>query len=352
MWKIIDYTTEYFDKMLEMTVEYYGKNNDISNKDFIQHEYFQNPAGKAFIKIAYDSEKQMIAGQYITIPQDYMVNGKTYKTVLSLNTLTRESYRGQQVFTKLAEEVYNSCQTAGVLFCYGAPNPNSFPGFIKKLKFKNIGEIPLYLKLENPFRIICDRLKIHYNFPQNVNIDISDNKTVQIKEINHDNISYFDLFWEKIKGTYDVIGVRDAKYMKWRYIDIPRRNYILLMAFKRNEPCGYIVGRIAEVADMRCGMLVDFLFDINQKEIGQALLDSIKKYFKKQKVGLLGCLMQPHTKEAQLLRKNGFFRCPKKMLPQPFPIILRMFNSTDKALIACAEDFERWFFTMGDYDAI
>ena len=49
-------------------------------------------------------------------------------------------------------------------------------------------------------------------------------------------------------------------------------------------------------------------------------------------------------------KKLGFFRCPKKLEPQPFPLILRLFDPSleDKGIY----DVKNWFFTMGDYDVI
>ena len=54
--------------------------------------------------------------------------------------------------------------------------------------------------------------------------------------------------------------------------------------------------------------------------------------------------------EAEILRKAGYFVCPKFLEPQPFPVILRTFNKQVKEL--GIYNFKNWFFTMGDYDAI
>lgn len=354
MWNIIDYQNKYFQEMLEMTIEYYGADNDISNCDFIRHEYFLNPVGEAFVKLAYDIEKHCMAGQYIVIPRDYVVNGRLYKGVLSLNTLTREAYRGQQVFTKLAEAVYGECAKQKIYFCYGAPNPNSFPGFIKKLAFNNMGELPLYLKIINPYRLFCDKLHISNNI-QNITSNVKSSsltRGIKVIEITNENVEVFDKFWDRIALKYSVLGVRDATYMKWRYLDMPLRNYQIYMAFKDDLPCGYIIGRITTVADMRCGMIVDLLFNESMEETGILLLRVMTQYFRKHKIGLLGSLMQQWSEEARCLQKNGFFICPHRLLPQPFPIIFRQFNplpSKDNSIII---DFANWFFTMGDYDVI
>ena len=62
--------------------------------------------------------------------------------------------------------------------------------------------------------------------------------------------------------------------------------------------------------------------------------------------------MQRSSEESAYLQKKGFFICPKKMLPQPFPVIYRQFHEVSPEQGANVEDFSQWFFTMGDYDVI
>ena len=353
MWDIVDYSETYFESMINMTKEYYGTDNDISNNKFIRHEYFNNPAGLAYIKLAYDREQKCLAGQYIVIPRDYSVAGETVKSVLSLNTLTREAYRGQKVFSRLAEAVYEACSNDAIAFCYGAPNQNSYPGFIKRLGFKNIGDVPLYLKMVNPFRLICDKCHItnmEYVIPKSNNF--LEREGYKIIAITKQNVDLFDALWKQLQEKYKVLGVRDAKYMLWRYINIPLRKYTIYMAVKDGRPCGYLVGRIAQVAGMRCGMLVDMIALPEMQNVLELLIDNITIEFKRQRVGLFGCLMNNNTEEAVVLKRKGFFICPQRLLPQPFPIILRHFGVANQACIYEMEDFNNWFFTMGDYDVI
>ncbi len=50
MWKMMEYEEEYFQGMLDMTIEYYGDDNDIANDNFIRHEYFAKKSGQ-FVNI-------------------------------------------------------------------------------------------------------------------------------------------------------------------------------------------------------------------------------------------------------------------------------------------------------------
>lgn len=355
MWESIIYTADKLQEMLEMTEEYYGADNDISKKEFIEHQYFANTAGNACIKLAYDSEKNMLAGQYVVIPVNIKVNRNIYPAILSLNTLTRTQYRGQKIFVTLADEVYDECRKNGFKFCYGAPNPNSHPGFIKRLGFQDIGVMPLYLKLIHPS--VLTQEKLHSSFlgtlakPFNLIFYPSKvSSSVNIVKICGENAELFDKLWHVIKNKYSIIGVRDSKYVTWRYINMPFREYEIAMALENGKPKGYIIGRISNVAEMKCGMIVDFLVEKNRKDIAAALLSHMEHIFYDKKAGLVGCLMQKHFEEAQCLKKAGYFICPKKLEPQPFPVIYKALNAMGDS--EATPDFSQWFFTMGDYDAI
>ena len=101
---------------------------------------------------------------------------------------------------------------------------------------------------------------------------------------------------------------------------------------------------------MQCAMLADFLFADGHATAAEVLLRKLLRDMQQQGASLAGCLMFGHTQESAVLKKLGFFRCPKKLEPQPFPLILRLFDPSleDKGIF----DVKNWFFTMGDYDVI
>lgn len=349
MWEKINYSNEFLDEMLEMTVENYGKEEHISNHDFIRHEYFDNPSGKPFISLAYDPENQKLAGQYVVISQRMSIMGEVFPAILSLNTLTRAAYRGQKVFVSLAENVYRDAADEGIYFCYGAPNQNSHHGFIAKLQFHDIGIMPLWLKVVNAPQLLIEKLRgeKHANDVQERSFPI---KEQNIVEINSDNIYLMQDFWEETHAKYPVMVVRDEQFLKWRYLEMPLRKYSIHAWIEEKKVQGYIITRITEVAGMRCGMIVDILFSKGRTDVGNRLIKFTASMFKDKRVSLMGCLMQKHFEEAKCLKKNGFFRCPKFLEPQPFPIIFRKFASHQKDDIV--ENFDNWYFTMGDYDVI
>lgn len=354
MWKNVTYNPEYLNDMIEMTIENYGPEETISNKSFVQHEYFENPVGDALIELALDEEKKMLAGQYLVTPKLIYSRGKTIRAILSLNTLTREAYRGQKIFTGLAEITYDRANKEGYAFCYGAPNPNSHPGFIKKLSFINLGYMPLYVKPLKINQMIKERTGKEWlaGIASVGNVFFSSKKVSDssIVDINASNVELMNHFWDAVKDKYPVIGVRNAEYIKYRYLDVPIRKYYPFFYVKEDKVVAFAVGRVRKVANMTAGMIADFLYLDGYEEEAKNLINHLIYIMKENGAGLAGCIMQENASEVKVLKKAGFFRCPEKVLPQPTPIIYRKLDPEfDDSEF---KEWKNWFFTTGDYDVV
>ena len=171
-----------------------------------------------------------------------------------------------------------------------------------------------------------------------------------ILPVTKGHLELIDRFWEAVKGKYPVMNIRNSAFVQFRYLDMPRRTYFPYLALENGEPVCFAVGRIMEVAGMQCAMLADFLFADGHVAAAEQLLKKLLHDMQQQGASLAGCLMFGHTQESVVLKKLGFFRCPRKLEPQPFPLILRLFDKSleDQGIY----DVKNWFFTMGDYDVI
>ena len=353
MWKYVKYEDKYLGEMINMTIENYGLEESISHLEFVSHEYFKNPSGNAIVELAFDEEKDVIAGQYVINPHKFKVYDEIINSVLSLNTLTREAYRGQRIFTGLAEKSFEKAAEQGFGFCYGAPNPNSYPGFIKKLSFITLCEMPLYLRPLNFSKIVKEKTNKFLGVlccPMNLLLFQKKVDDQNIIELTKENITIMDFFWDSIKTKYSIIGVRDSAYISYRYLDVPTRKYFPYVYMKDSKPVAFIVARIRKVADMTTGMIADFLYIDGYEKEAIKLVKYINIKIKQNGAGLVGCIMMAHSNEAKILKKAHFIKCPSKVLPQSTPLIIRVFDNglKDKGIM----DINNWFFTTGDYDVV
>lgn len=354
MWEPRTYDSGRFDDIIEMSVENYGTENDICDPEFLRHQYFENPAGDALIELAVDPENDVLAGQYVVQPAKLRIFGKDCKCAISLNTLTREAYRGQKIFVNLAERTYARAADEGFELVYGAPNPNSYPGFIKKLDFKDIHHFPLYARPLNLKQMVKERNMGSFlaaiAAPFQAFFPNSAKDSSGIVELTEHNVCLIDSFWEKIKDKYNIMGIRDAEYIRYRYMNNPRRSYCPYAAVVNGEAVAIAVGRIREVAGFNTGMIADFLFVPGYEAEAKRLIKVLVKRMKEDGASLAACVILANAEETKLLKKCGFHHIPDKFLPQPTPLILRILNKeADEEKIA---DVNNWFFTTGDYDVV
>lgn len=366
MWETVKYLPENLAETIDLTREYYG-DSWISDPDFLKWQYETNPAGPAMIQLARDMETDQLAGQYVVIPMRFKANEKTILGTLSLNTLTRQVYTGQGIFTGLAKTVYQDCAEQGAEFCYGFPNPNSYPGFTRKLGFTDLGSVPLLLRPLNTTALVKEKFNsllapLALPFQPFFRVkDQSDVGSYEVYPLTAFDLTEVDAFWTKVQDKYPIMGIRDADYIRWRYFDIPLRDYQVYgvrdRQQKRPELLGFIVGRCTEVAGISSGMIVDFLVDPSHPAAGGSLVNALLRFFIQNGMNLAGSLMLHHTEEARILKAKGFFTCPKTLEPQPFPVIYRRLSPL-KGHHKEEKDYNPflklncWFLTMGDYDVI
>jgi len=306
------------------------------------------------IELAVDPDNGMLAGQYVVQPQRFRCFGHETPCVLSFNTLTREAYRGQKIFIKLAERTYGRAAGEGYAFVYGCPNQNSYPGFMKKLAFKDMHHFPLYARPLNLNHMVKERkmsgVLAAIATPFQVFFPNKGADSVGIELLTEKNVNLMDAFWDKIKDKYPIMGVRDAKYIQYRYINVPRRVYYPYVAIENGQIVAFAVGRIREVAGFETGMIADFLFVPGHEEQAKKVIKVLVKRMKDEGASLAGCIILAHTEEVKVLKKCGFYHVPDKLLPQPTPLIFRLLDkSKDEAKLS---DINNWFFTTGDYDVV
>lgn len=355
MWKSIPYEEKYLEELIELIKENYG-DVDIADPLFLQHQYFKNPSGDAVISLAVDTDGTL-AGQYSVCPVRVKAFDEEASCTLSLNTLTKASHRGQGIFTKLAEETYDQIKNTA-LFCYGMPNQNSYKGFLTKLNFKEIGVLSLFLKPLKPSKMVREYLHSKFLSRLALPMDLifklrglrNPSQEYKIIEVTEENLDLMDRFWAGVKSKYPVIFVRDSKFIRWRYLELPLREYSLYTVLHRGDPVAFSAGRIIEVSNMNCGMLADFLVMPGAEAAGKMLLEFLGKKFSDNGASLMGGLMRKSAQEAAIMKNSGFYLCPKAFEPQPFPLIVRLFD--EKLQQTEIMDFNQWFFTMGDYDVV
>jgi hypothetical protein len=316
--------------MLEMARENYG-DVEIARAEFIDWQYFRNPAGKAVIYLAYDADNDELAGQYIIIPVQIKLSDRVYLAGNSQDTLTRKKYRGQKIFKTLAGVTYDACAQSG----YGAvllfPNENSRGGFLKYLNAKSIYRFPILCSLNHTVR----RRR---------------REESAVFQITREQVKLFDAFWERARDRYENLLVRDARYIEWRYFEVPLREYGVFGIVENGALEGYITGVIKKTERGRLGVVTDMLVTERCEEgAARALVYAIKRFFREKGAALSLAYFPETSREYRILQSCLYLKVPRRLEPRRFEVMASQFEGSSFLDERNGYDAARWFTTIGDY---
>ena len=334
------------DELITLSKSYYTK-GDIINKNYLNWQYLNNPAGSPFLFTSKEISAGQLAGQYLVIPMEYQVKGKIIAGSLSLNTLTHPDHQRKGLFTKMANAAYKDCAENDNFFTIGFPNPMSYPGFVKKLSFEHLGYIPLLIKPLKPLSILFSYFKkdkekhggeiefMHKVIKSNIKEFDFNNKQDQNK---------YESFWKRIKMKYPISSNKDFNFLKWRYNDHPTKIYKIFYSHENDEINGIIIIRAEQVWGFNVGMIMD-LMQLNLRD--KTLLKFASKSFRQMNLDFIAAL---HSKigEYEILKKCNFLKIPQKLLPQKIHFIVRQNKSFENVSEILKR--ENWKLTFGDYD--
>lgn len=326
---------------------------EIADPGFHRWQYQENPAGPALSALARDRATGELIGQFGAVPLRVCIDGEERLAALALNVVTDAAHRGRGVFAGLGRAADEQMENAGASLAFAMPNESSFPGFVRRLGYTHVGDIPLLVRPVKVRRLVAARLRVpglgalaavlaRPLFPP---LPASAQQVPGVTASPVEEFGApFDALWQRLRGRERVLVVRDATYLTWRFRRIPLRRYDALLATADGQPAGYVVLRVVDILGMRAGMVVDFLVDPAAEHAGRALVSAALAYFADKDVDLLAALMLQHAPEYRLLRRAGFRPLPRALLPQRFRLVAR-----DGQVV---RERRSWFLTMGDYDVV
>jgi GNAT superfamily N-acetyltransferase len=330
---------------------------DVATLEYCEWLLRRNPCGDAIIRLAVD-EDGTVAGQYVVIPVQLTIDGVVHDGALSLLTLVDERYRGQGVFTTLARDVIADCAARGRRFIIGFPNQSSYPGFTRALGFRDIGSVPLLLRPLKPSRLLQAKLGPALGTvlrpliaPADLYYRPATRQFPQIAKVDEFGAA-FDALDAVLAQRFRVHQPRSARFLAWRFAQSPR-GYATYAWYDAGRVRGYVVLRRTVVSRLVSGMLVDFFVDdgADALTVGSELVRFALGELSRMGAHLAGALVNRGTTEHAALAANGFFVCPARLAPQPFPVIFRATTpgwDAGKPVASLAG----WALAMGDYDAV
>jgi len=334
-------------EMVELAKSYYDS-GEIISEEYLTWQYNKNPSGYPIYSIARCDNK--LIGQYLVIPFNYLYKNEQIKGTLSLNTLIHPDFQGKGLFTKLAGSTYLKCTDLNIGFTNGFPNPMSYGGFIKKLNFKEVGKCQLMLRPIRPFNFLFDFLKnnkVKHGGDLPFEMTHFENQGTEFSKLTKNDSDLYNIFWSSI--THDKITInKNFDFIKWRYMDLPGRNYHLFKSVRNKKVTSIIVLRIERVLNTNSAIIMDRYWLNDGQSDNKYLLKQVTRNLKKQKINIIVALDSNIKDRTKSLLKARFLKVPNKLLPQLIPFIYRSHHieHDDKNL----DNLKSWSFSFGDYD--
>ena len=124
-----DLTIEEKQSLVNLFNEVFDHNRSITQ---FEDQFFNNCEGNSFHTLVLKDGE--IIGSNTMVPSVYLVKGKQYRFVNSVDTMINKKCRGIENFYDMIKESFSYCENLGYDIVYGFPNDNSYPLF-KGCKF-------------------------------------------------------------------------------------------------------------------------------------------------------------------------------------------------------------------------
>lgn len=305
-------------EILKLFAASFGRELDA---DVWKWRFIDNPSdpGRMFIHLMWDGP--VLAGHYAVSPVRMNISGQIRLTALSMTTMTHPDYAGRGVFTTLAESVYNELQRSGYYMVWGFPNHNSHYGFIRRLDWTDVYQVPmLRLTRKAVRRAPSSSTRVHEIWRFDDDVD------------------------ELVAGALDaekVWVVRDKDYLTWRYLLEPSQKYTAFGLRESGRLRGYMITKLYWNGPQLEGDIVDLLA-VHDEAVWDELLSHAIHDLLEKDVAAINTWFNPYYSSHLLLERWGF------RLTAPVTWLgARVFGRKNAFDVL---EYRDWYITMGDSD--
>lgn len=328
----------------------FDKNGSPKRVDNIEWQFLNNPKKCAFVKIAFDEERDTVAAIYAASCIDFTIEGNIEIGTQSLDTITDLDYRGKGLFTNLAKSVYKEATENNVAFVYGFPNGNSVHGFKKKLGWVILDPVPFLIKPLNTkyFTKKLRFLKFLPNLKLSFQKSINNSDYLFIEENNFpDKVN--DL-WKKYSKNIKVAINRDQNYLIWRFIEKPNENYKIVHCYSvENDYLGFVVFTIKDKHEGKIAYIMELIYNLDQPDIGKLLLQYAINSIIEEKADCILAWSFEHSPSFSIFKRNRFFNLIEKLRPIELHFGVHSFQ---KELNEVLFSRKNWYLSYSDSDTV
>lgn len=305
------------------------------------------------IVIAEDEGK--ICGYYHAIFFTMRYHGRRTIGSMEQDVATLPAYRGQGIFRTVAAFLFDRKQQMGVDFVFAFPNAKSIGNMIRHHAYVLVARVPVYFCPLDLGRVLSSRLGglgrlvgglagPLYRALRMRPLPLLPGETVERLERCDASVE------ELARGFAEVVPIgleRSARYLDWRFLDKPTREYALWGLRRGGRLEAYVVTRRAALFGADCALLMDFGCRPGGED---ALRRLIAGRLREERVAgaTAAVTMGLHPFFARL-GQLGFVRVPERFNPRSFTFTVR---ALAPSIGPDLHDPANWHLTLADWDVM
>jgi hypothetical protein len=273
---------------------------------------------KPFGKIALSKKK--IVSHYIVQPINYKIKNKQKNILLSLWTMTDPEYFRTNIglLHGLIKETYELAKKRKFFLVIGFANKKSHLIFTRWFGFKQI--------------------KIMNELIKTLPINFSPKKILECTKIRKFDSTFTNFYKNHNTTKNRICTPRTSKYLNWRYLEKPDKEYKCYKILKEKELAGYFI--LKNYLGKKC-QIIDFLAT-NNSDVYNTIINKSIEFAIENKLTEISLWAPKDISFYAHLKKIGFEE--RKM--ETYFIIKNLNGNQDPYV----ENFKNWYITMSDSD--
>ena len=329
--------------------ECFERNGTPRRLDALRWQYLESPTEELFVELAVSDER--IAAIYAVQPAFVRVRGACMLAAQSVDTLVDADFRGRDLFTKMAEAVYQRVRGHQGAFVYGFPNANSAPGFFNKLGWLSLDPVPFLVK---PLRtaFLASKLPLGRWLRRlpDLRLPIGGPRlqaTQELRRVTEFGPELDDL-WKRFASDVMVAVDRSPQYLRWRLAK-PGERYECLGAFEGAQLVAFCAYTTVDKHGGTIGYVIELLHDPGRHETGAALLLECLRRMATDGADAVLAWAFGHSPNAKAYSKAGFVPLPERLRPIELHVGVR---PLDESLTEVLSDRRNWYISYCDSDTV
>lgn len=260
--------------------------------------------------------------------------GRTVLASICQDLCTARPYRRSGLFAQMGEFAERTLCEHGVAVSYAFPNHRSLPGFVEKHHHRLVAEVPLLLK-PVPFAVLTAPFVAAHRF--------------RAETLEPATVGAIDEVWTAFRAVAPLQLVRDARFIRWRFLERPHADYeVLLLRRRDNErPVAYAVLRPYRLFKLPVCLLMDFGVVSADDHLG-TLLREVERRALAMGAALIVTLLLGERGLRYAFARRLYLPIPSRLQRRKFSLVARAnLASVDPEALA---DRHNWHVTFADWD--